>query len=214
MLYAGLDLSRKRLDVHVLRDDGTTALVTAVAPDASALRTLVRRVAAEGGPVRATIESMNGARFVHDSLEFAGWDVLIADAQRVRGLAPLAAKTDKIDARVLAELTRRALVPEIWLPTPEVRAERERARFRLHLVRHRTAFQEPHLGNPDDLRPPVSNGRSLWRRRPQAARLAGAARALAGEPQREPRPRRRPHGTSRRARGGAARSRCRSHSRC
>jgi transposase len=136
-----LDLSRKRLDVHVLRDDGTTALVTAVAPDASALRTLVRRIAAEGGPVRAAIESMNGARFVHDSLEFAGWDVLIADAQRVRGLAPLAAKTDKIDARVLAELTRRALVPEIWLPTPEVRAERERARFRLHLVRHRTALK-------------------------------------------------------------------------
>jgi len=141
MLYAGLDLSRKRLDVHVLRDDGTTALVTAVSPDASALRTLVRRVAAEGEPVRAAIESMNGARFVHDSLEFAGWDVLIADAQRVRGLAPLAAKTDKIDARVLAELTRRALVPEIWLPTPEVRAERERARFRLHLVRHRTALK-------------------------------------------------------------------------
>ena len=80
MLYAGLDLSRKRLDVHVLRDDGTTALVTAVSPDTSALRTLVRRVAAEGEPVRAAIESMNGARFVHDSLEFAGWDVLIADA--------------------------------------------------------------------------------------------------------------------------------------
>ena len=113
MLYAGLDLSRKRLDVHVLREDGTSALVTAVAPDADALRTLARRVGAEGEPVRATIESMNGAHFVHDSLEFAGWEVLIADAQRVRGLAPLAAKTDKIDARVLAELTRRSLVPEI-----------------------------------------------------------------------------------------------------
>jgi transposase len=141
MLYAGLDLSRKRLDVHVLREDGSTALVTAVAPDTDALRTLVRHVSQNGEPVRATIESMNGARFVHDSLEFAGWEVLIADAQRVRGLAPLAAKTDKIDARVLAELTRRALVPEIWLPTPEVRAERERARFRLHLVRHRTALK-------------------------------------------------------------------------
>ena len=66
--------------------------------------------------------------------------------ERVRGLAPLAAKTDKIDARVLAELTRRALVPEITAADAgEVRAERERARFRLHLVRHRTAFQEPHL---------------------------------------------------------------------
>jgi len=124
-----------------MREDGSTALVTAVSPDGDALRTLARRVAMEGQTVRATIESMNGARFVHDSLEFAGWEVLIADAQRVRGLAPLAAKTDKIDARVLAELTRRALVPEVWLPMPEVRAERERARFRLHLVRHRSALK-------------------------------------------------------------------------
>ena len=36
MLYAGLDLSRKRLDVHVLRDDGTTAMVTAVSPSGRA----------------------------------------------------------------------------------------------------------------------------------------------------------------------------------
>ena len=46
--------------------------------------------------VRAAIESMNGARFVHDSLEFAGWDVLIADAQRVRWLAPLAVKSQRV----------------------------------------------------------------------------------------------------------------------
>jgi transposase len=90
----------------------------AVAADADALRGLARRVADDGERVRATVEGMTGARFVHDQLDLAGWDVLIADAQRVRGLAPLAAKTDKIDAYVLAELTRRALVPEIWLPTP------------------------------------------------------------------------------------------------
>jgi ABC-type multidrug transport system permease subunit len=33
---------------------------------------------------------MNGARFVHDRLELAGWQVEIADAQKVKGLAPLA----------------------------------------------------------------------------------------------------------------------------
>src|SRR3954463_12098548 len=59
----------------------------------------------------------------------------------VKGLAPLAAKTDRIDAWVLAELSRRELVPAIWLPHPGVRAERERARWRLHLVRHRTALK-------------------------------------------------------------------------
>src|SRR3954454_9498645 len=47
----------------------------------------------------------------------------------VKGLAPLAAKTDGIDAWVLAELSRRELVPAIWLPDPGVRAERERARW-------------------------------------------------------------------------------------
>src|SRR3954452_18669060 len=85
--------------------------------------------------------AMNGARFVHDQLELAGWQVEIADAQKVKGLAPLACKTDKIDAWVLAELSRRDLVPAIWLPTPTVRAEREQARWRLHLVRHRTALK-------------------------------------------------------------------------
>jgi len=37
---------------------------------------------------------------------------------------------------------RRELVPAIWLPDPQVRAERERARFRLHLVRHRTSLKQ------------------------------------------------------------------------
>ena len=48
----------------------------------------------------------------------SGWDVAIADAVKAKGIAPLAAKTDKIDAHVLAELARRDLVPEIWLPDP------------------------------------------------------------------------------------------------
>ena len=141
MLYAGLDLSRQKLDVHVLDEDGHTLDTLAVRPDADALRTLAHRIARHGQPVRAAIESMTGARFVHDQLECAGWGVEIADAVKAKGLAPLAAKTDKIDARVLAELCRRELVPAIWLPDPAVREERERARFRLYLVRHRTSLK-------------------------------------------------------------------------
>jgi transposase len=141
MLHVGLDLSRHRLDVHVLDGAGATVEVTVAPPDAAGLWSLADRLGGWGRPVRAVIESMNGARFVHDELERAGWEVAIADAQKVKGLAPLACKTDRIDAWVLAELSRRDLVPEIWLPSPEVRAERERARWRLHLVRHRVALK-------------------------------------------------------------------------
>ena len=97
MLYAGLDLSRHRLDVHLLDAQGRTVQVTTAPPDADGLGGLARQTAAHGGPVRAAIESMNGARFVHDQLELAGWQVAIADAQKVKGLAPLACKTDRID---------------------------------------------------------------------------------------------------------------------
>src|SRR5918995_1632466 len=142
MLYAGLDLSRKRLDFRLLDQAGETIEAGAVPPDADGLRGLAGRVARFAEPVRAAIESMNGARFVHDQLEAAGWEVEIADAVKVKGLAPLACKTDRIDAWVLAELSRRELVPAIWMPDPAVRAERERARFRLHLAGRRTSLKQ------------------------------------------------------------------------
>jgi transposase len=142
MLHAGLDLSRKRLDFHLLDERGETVEVGASPPDADGLRALAARLHRHRQPLRAAIESMNGARFVHDQLELHGWEVEIADAVKVKGLAPLACKTDRIDAWVLAELSRRELVPALWLPDPSVRAERERARFRMHLVRHRSSLKQ------------------------------------------------------------------------
>ncbi len=141
MLHAGLDLSRKRLDVCLLFEGGGLVEEFAVPSDRDGVRRLARRVLEHGEPVRGVIESMTGARFVHDTLEQHGWDVLIADAQKVKGLAPLTCKTDKIDARVLAVLSERDLVPAIWLPDPAVRREREQARFRLHLVKHRSMLK-------------------------------------------------------------------------
>lgn len=143
MLHVGLDLSRRRVDVCVV-DEGGERLAQFRSPiDEDGLYGLTRRVAAyrPESPVRGVVESMNGARHIHDELSRLGWDVLVADAQKVKGLAPLACKTDKVDARVLAELSFRDLVPAIWLPTVGVRAERERSRWRLHLVKHRTTLK-------------------------------------------------------------------------
>lgn len=105
-------MSGKRLDFELLAASGERALAGAVPPDADGLRGLAGRVAGFGEPVLAAVESMDGARFVHDQLGLRGWRVEIADALKVKGLAPFACKTDKIDAHVLAELCRRDLVPE------------------------------------------------------------------------------------------------------
>jgi transposase len=86
MLYAGLDLSRKRLDFHLLDEAGESVEVGASPPDRDGLAALAARLGCYREPVRAAIESMNGARFVHDQLELHGWQVEIADAVRVKGV--------------------------------------------------------------------------------------------------------------------------------
>jgi transposase len=142
MLHAGLDLSRRKLDVCLLSERGEHLDQLAVPPDVDSLKTLARRIEeVHREPVCAVVESMTGARLVHDTLEQEGWSVEIADAQKVKGLAPLACKTDRIDSMVLAVLSQRDLVPAIWLPDPMVREERELARFRLHLVKHRSMLK-------------------------------------------------------------------------
>lgn len=57
MVHAGLDLSRKRLDVELVTEDGTRLGYTAVMPDADGLRSLAQRVEEwHRQPVRAAIQ--------------------------------------------------------------------------------------------------------------------------------------------------------------
>ena len=74
MLHAGLDLSRRRLDYCLLDERGDRVEVGAAPPDGDGLRGFAGGVEQRHGPVavRAAIESMNGARFVHDTLERCG----------------------------------------------------------------------------------------------------------------------------------------------
>ena len=141
MLHAGLDLSRKRLDVCLLSDQGELVEQTAAPPDLDGLRGLAERLDRHEEPIRGAIESMTGARFVHDTLEELGWDVLIADAEKVKPFGSVACKTDKVDSQVLARLSQLSLIPEIWLPDPRVREERELTRYRMHLVKHRSTLK-------------------------------------------------------------------------
>jgi transposase len=100
---------------------------------------LARLVLCLGPDVRGCVEMMSGAVWVRDRLAACGWEIRIADARRVKAIAPLACKTDRVDARVLADLVRRDLVPELWVPSLDDRAIRERLRRRRHLVRQRTS---------------------------------------------------------------------------
>ena len=136
MQYLGIDWAYRRAAWCARSDNGTITGEGVVPADEDGLTKLVLAV---GADVKACVEMMSGAVWVRDRLAAAGWQVRVAHARKVRDVAPLACKTDKVDARVLAELCRRDLVPELWIPSLDDRALRERLRRRTHLVRLRAS---------------------------------------------------------------------------
>jgi transposase len=135
MQYLGIDWGTRRAAWCALREGGELAEGT-IPADADGLARLVGRL---GPDVRGCIEMMSGAAWVRDQLAACGSTIAIAEARKVKAIAPLACKTDRVDARVLAELARRDLVPDVWVPSLDDRAIRERLRRRTHLVRLRTS---------------------------------------------------------------------------
>jgi transposase len=136
MEYVGIDWATRRAAWCALDARGEILGEGVVSAD---LDGVLRLVGAVGREVTAAIEMMSGAAWVAETLEAAGWQVQVADSRRARALAPLAAKTDKIDARALAELARRDLVPAVWVPPFRDRALLEQLLRRMHLVRLRTS---------------------------------------------------------------------------
>jgi transposase len=136
MQYVGIDWGYERAAWCARRPSGELELEGFTPADEDGLARLVGRL---GPDVKACVEMMSGAAWVRDRLTDCGWQVEVADARKVKALAPLTAKTDKVDARLLAELARRDLVPALWVPCFEERELRERLRRRMHLVRLRTS---------------------------------------------------------------------------
>src|SRR6201988_2044668 len=76
VLHVGLDLGRKRVEVCLISDQGELVDRFTAIPDRDGLHGLARRVSVYGEPVCGVVESMNGARFVHDELGAHGWEGL------------------------------------------------------------------------------------------------------------------------------------------
>jgi transposase len=143
MNYVGIDWAYGQAAFCAMSETGAIASEGRLPADEDGLGKLVLSLGTE---VKGCVEMMSGAVWVRDRLQAAGWEVQVAHARKVRDVAPLACKTDKVDARVLAELCRRDLVPELWVPSLADRALRERLRRRAHLVKMRTSARNRIFG--------------------------------------------------------------------
>jgi transposase len=67
--------------------------------------------------------------------------VTVSNPMQTRAIASAKVKSDKVDARVLAELGAANFLPEVWAPDEATRALRRRVAHRASLVRQRTRLR-------------------------------------------------------------------------
>lgn len=135
-VHVGIDLHKRYMQVAAL--DEKTGQVTE-ARIANRRASLTRWMARfTNRSVKAVVESGYGWYWLVEALEQMGHEVVLSNPVQTKAVAQARVKTDKVDARMLAYLSRADLLPTCWISDPQSRQRRELLRHRMRLVQQRT----------------------------------------------------------------------------
>lgn len=146
MIYVGMDVHVRNSYLHVT-DAAGQVLAQGRCPNTyQELAEFLEAV--EGEEVRACLESTTNSRAVRDLVLRCGQKLgakmtaEVLDARKLRIIAESVAKCDRLDAKVINELSRSNLkLPTCYMPDDEEFALREHLRARTDLVRIRTMLK-------------------------------------------------------------------------
>lgn len=131
-IFVGLDYHTLSVQVCVVDAAGKVLLN---AKRAASVAEVVDLVAPLGSVQRVAIEACCGAADFGDHLaRLAGWRVSLSHPGLVSKMRSSIDKTDRSDARVLADLCRTGYLPEVWLPPEGIRELRTLVRRRHQLT--------------------------------------------------------------------------------
>jgi transposase len=143
--YIGVDLHKAFFQACALSATGVRAWEDRFPRTPEGLRVFADRC---HGDTRIAVEATGPTWHFVDALQPTGAQICVVDTRRTRLKAGYAAKTDRLDARRLADALRRESVVSIYIPPVAVRELRELCRGRHHLVRVRTRVVQTIVGDP------------------------------------------------------------------
>lgn len=137
--YIGIDLRKTFIQVCVVDALGSRCWETRFATTADGIAAFLAQVAPQA---HVAVEASGPTWTFVDRLREQVADVQVVDAGKTRLKAGYAAKTDRLDARRLADALRRDSVATVYYPPPRIRDLRELCRYRLTLVRVRAGVKQ------------------------------------------------------------------------
>lgn len=165
MVYAAMDVHRKRSQIAVLDDDGARLLNQNVPNDPSALVPILGDLPT-GTPV--AFEAAYGWSWLVELLEQLGLEPHLANPGACKAIASARLKNDKVDANILAHLLRSDLLAEAWIAPTQVRDLRTLLRHRVSLVRKATSCKLRIHALLADRGIQVPEGLDLWTKKGRA----------------------------------------------
>lgn len=138
MFTVGIDLAKRKSQFAVLDDEGRWVVERSLPNERRVVQKFIRSLA---GKVQVGCETCPNTYWLVEVLEEIGVSLSVAHAGKLKLIAESRQKTDKIDARVIAESKRAGFFPEIAIPPREIRQVRELLRSRVMLVRTMTQFK-------------------------------------------------------------------------
>ncbi len=138
--YIGIDLHKAFFQACVIGPAGERRWEGRFARSAAGIAQL--RARGVGADAAIAVEASGPTWAFVDALAPTGAKVCVVDSRKTRLKAGFAAKTDRLDARRLADALRRESVVSIYVPTPAIRELREVCRGRHQVVRLRTRLAQ------------------------------------------------------------------------
>lgn len=139
MFYIGCDQHKHFCQLAVLNEEGKMIQQQKLYhDDPEALKNYFASLPAGS---QMAVEASGFESWLADFVQELGIKVHLSNPLKTRAIAEAKIKTDKVDAKILAQLLYADLLPSAYLAPPEVRQLRYFLRFRLCLNRYRTSLK-------------------------------------------------------------------------
>jgi transposase len=137
----GIDVGKRKCRAAIKDESGKVLEEFFFSNDQDGIATLIKNAYSHGKCTAVVESTANMWIRMHDALEENGIDTVLANPYNTKIIAQAKIKSDKLDARVLADLLRAGLVYESYVPSKEFREKRSLVRHRIALTRSRTMLE-------------------------------------------------------------------------
>lgn len=143
LYFVGLDVHKQTIAFCVKTADGRIVREGSVAARRAALDEWIKTLPK---PCLAGLETTMFSHWIYQHLKQLGVDVRMGHAARMKAICAGKNKSDKLDARTIADLLRANLFPECYVIEPELGALRRQIRFRRRMVQEEVMFRNKTAG--------------------------------------------------------------------